>query len=45
MRIFVSCGLRPQETFALRANDIESGRLRVDEALKQAESGSALEGE
>jgi len=38
LRIFVSCGLRPQETFALRANDIETGRLRVDEALKQAAS-------
>ena len=34
LRIFVSSGLRPQETFALRANDIETGRLRVDEALK-----------
>jgi len=45
LRIFVSCGLRPQETFALRANDIESGRLRVDEALKQAERGSAFIGE
>src|SRR5580704_1242641 len=44
-RIFVSCGLRPQETFALRANDIESGRLRVDEALKQPERGSASIGE
>ena len=45
LRIFVSCGLRPQETFALRANDIESGRLRVYEALKQAERGSAFIGE
>ena len=32
-------------TFALRANDIESGRLRVDEALKQTERGSAFIGE
>ena len=45
LRIFVSCGLRPQETFALRANDIEMGRLRVDEALKQAERGAAFIGE
>jgi len=45
LRIFVSCGLRPQETFALRANDIEGGRLRVDEALKQAERGAAFIGE
>jgi integrase len=45
LRIFVSCGLRPQETFALRANDIECGRLRIDEALKQAETGSAFIGE
>ena len=45
LRLFVSCGLRPQETFALRANDIERGRLRIDEALKQAERGSAFIGE
>ncbi len=42
LRIFVSCGLRQQETFALRANDIEIGRLQVDEALKQAERGAAF---
>lgn len=42
LRLFVSCGLRPQETFALRANDVERGRLRVDEALKQAEGGPRL---
>lgn len=45
LRLFVSCGLRPQEAFALRANDIERGRLRVDEALKQAERGAAFIGE
>lgn len=45
LRLFVACGLRPQEAFALRANDIERGRLRVDEALKQAERGSAFIGE
>jgi integrase len=45
VRIFVSCGLRPQETFARRGNDIERGRLRVDEALKQAERGAAFIGE
>jgi hypothetical protein len=45
LRIFASCGLRPQETFALRANDIEIGRLRVDKALKQAEGGAAFIGE
>ena len=45
LRLFVSCGLRPQEAFALRANDIERGRLRIDEALKQAERGAAFIGE
>jgi integrase len=35
-QLFVTCGLRPQEMFAFRANDVERGRLRVDEALKQA---------
>jgi integrase len=36
LQLFVTCGLRPQEASAFRANDIERGRLRVDEALKQA---------
>jgi hypothetical protein len=36
LRLFVICDLRPQEAFAFRAHDIERGRLRVGEALKQA---------
>jgi integrase len=43
LRLFVTCGLRPQEAFAFRTNDIERGRLRVDEALKQASWHAAAE--
>jgi hypothetical protein len=43
LRLFVTCDLRPQETFPLRANDIERERLRVDEALKQASWHAAAE--
>ena len=31
-RIVLSCGLRPAEAFALRLDDVEPGRLRIDEA-------------
>src|SRR5690242_2014939 len=34
-----------KSNMAFRANDIERGRLRVDEALKQAERGAAFIGE
>jgi integrase len=39
LRIFINCGLRPGELFALREDDIESGQLRIDEAVKEAECG------
>ena len=45
MRLFVVCGLRPQELFALRVEDIEPGILRIDEALKETEKGSDRIGE
>ncbi len=35
VRLFVICGLRAQELFVLRVDDIESGILRIDEALKE----------
>jgi integrase len=44
-RVFVVCGLRAQEMFVLRADDIEPGILRVDEALKETEKGAARIGE
>ena len=31
LRVFMVCGLRPSELFALRVNDIEPGSLRIDE--------------
>jgi integrase len=31
--VFLSCALRPSELFALRLEDIEPGRLRIDEAF------------
>jgi len=34
LRIFINCGLRPGELFALREDDIETGHLRIDEAIK-----------
>jgi integrase len=39
VRIFYVCGLRPGELFALRLDDVEPGLLRIDEALKETESG------
>jgi integrase len=39
LRIFIDCGLRPQELFALRVNDVETLQLRIDEALKETERG------
>jgi integrase len=44
-RVFIVCGLRAQELFVLRVEDIESGTLRVDEALKESEKGHARIGE
>ena len=39
LRIFMNCGLRPGELFALREDDLEFRQLRIDEALKEAERG------
>lgn len=40
LRIFINCGLRPGELFALRENDIQPGKLRIDEAIKEKELGA-----
>jgi integrase len=45
VRIFVVCGLRAQEMFVLRVDDVEPGTLRIDEALKETEKGAARIGE
>jgi integrase len=45
VRLFVVCGLRAQEMFVLRVEDIEPGILRIDEALKETEKGAARIGE
>jgi integrase len=39
LRIFINCGLRPGELFALREDDVEPGQLRIDEAVKETERG------
>jgi integrase len=39
LRIFINCGLRPGELFALREDDLEPGQLRIDEAVKEKERG------
>jgi integrase len=39
LRIFINCGLRPGELFALREDDIEPRQLRIDEAIKEVERG------
>jgi integrase len=40
LRIFINCGLRPGELFALREDDVEPGQLRIDEAVKEVECGN-----
>jgi integrase len=45
LRIFINCGLRPGELFALREDDIEKGQLRIDEAVKDVERGNRRIGE
>jgi integrase len=45
LRIFINCGLRPGELFALREDDVEPWQLRIDEAVKEAERGSKRIGE
>jgi integrase len=39
LKLFFVCGLRPSELFLLREDDLEHGRIRIDQALKEAESG------
>jgi integrase len=38
LRIFIQLGLRPEEVFALRRNDVIGDQLRVDEALVEGKS-------
>jgi len=45
VRILYVCGLRPGELFALRVDDVEPALLRIDEAVKETERGSARIGE
>lgn len=45
LRVFLVSGLRSQELFLLRADDLESGQIRVDEAFKRAEHGKDRIGE
>ncbi len=40
LRIFINCGLRPGELFALREDDLASGQLRIDETVKEVERGA-----
>jgi integrase len=40
VRLFVLCGLRAQELFALRLDDVELGIVRIDEALKETEKAA-----
>ncbi len=44
-RILLFCGLRPAELLALRIEDVEAGRLRIDEAVKEKEKGQNRIGE
>ena len=45
LRIELNCGLRPSELFLLKDDDVEPTRLRIDEAIKQAEKGEKRIGE
>ena len=45
LRTFLVCGLRAQEMFVLRMNDIEPSLIRIDEALKETEKGERRIGE
>jgi integrase len=45
IRLFIVCGLRAQEMFMLRVDDVEPGIVRIDEALKESEKGSARIGD
>ncbi len=39
LRILAVCGLRPGEALALRIDDVEDTRLRIDEAVKERQRG------
>jgi integrase len=39
VRIFIQLGLRPEELFALRRNDVQGDQLRIDEALIEGQPG------
>ncbi len=39
IRVLLFCGLRPAELLALRIEDVETDRLRIDEAIKEKEKG------
>jgi integrase len=41
LRLLIVAGVRSQELFLLRANDVEDGCIRVDEAFKRKEKGAA----
>jgi len=45
LRIFLNCGLRPGELCALREDDVQPGQLRIDQAVKDKERGTARVGE
>jgi integrase len=38
VRMFIQLGLRPEEMFALRRDDVEGDQLRIDEALVEGKS-------
>ncbi len=38
VRIFIQLGLRPEELFALRHDDVQGDKLRIDEALVRGQS-------
>ena len=45
LRTSLVCGPRPAELFLLRDDDIEPHRIRIDQALKEAEKGTERIGE
>jgi integrase len=45
IRILLFCGLRPAELLALRIEDVDEDQLRIDEAVKEKETGANRIGE
>ena len=45
LHILAACGLRPAEILVLRMEDFQGNQLRIDEALKDREKGTARIGE